>query len=624
MILGGGFQRGQSRARAAVGRPALSLGSPSKTMVNPTPSVPAPLALIPYAERFLEGRRAVIFGDATAGLAEEAAERGARLVHVYDPDGARVAQAVATAPQGVSFAVYREGGDAGVRDGAFDVCIIPDLSRFPDPQALLAIARRLCAAGAVLLAATPRVDGRRGESLRGRPGPLNYYDFHAVIARHFPAVKMVGKVPFQGYALVDFAFDGDLEVSVDASLTDGDDREPVAYVAIASDRRVELEPYAIIQLPGAPPAPAAPAPVALPPALTPDPELKKATEARQQAEARLADEQRRSAELGRALSEAGALPRQLEMRLTEEARRAEMLASQIQRAQESSERLLRENRALQERLQQSAKTLAEAQAERARLAQREEALARKLREAEAIPRGVDPAKVEALRKRVEEVEAQHKAALHEVHEVRARLDAALHQAEELKVQLAQQQQAAAQTAAQAAALQEQARRASAQAQAEQTEHAAELSKAEAALQERAREIAQLRAEVERRGAMVRELLQAIEARDSAGAGSAEHQRVTHLERELGAVQDQLRRVSALALQREGEAKAAQAKIDQLGQQLAAAAPAAELEAAQREIQALRTALQQERAQRAALEASQGEATPDEVVLEHQRRPEPGP
>jgi SAM-dependent methyltransferase len=577
-------------------------------MVNPTPSVPAPLALIPYAERFLEGRRAVIFGDATAGLAEEAAERGARLVHVYDPDGARVAQAVATAPQGVSFAVYREGGDAGVRDGAFDICIIPDLSRFPDPQALLALARRLCAAGAVLLAATPRVDGRRGESLRGRPGPLNYYDFHAVIARHFPAVKMVGKVPFRGYALVDFAFDGDLEVSVDASLTDGDDREPVAYVAIASDRRVELDPYAIIQLPGDLPAPVAPAP---------DPELKKATEARQQAEARLADEQRRSAELGRALSEAGALPRQLEMRLTEEARRAEMLASQIQRAQESSERLQRENRALQERLQQSAKTLAEAQAERARLAQREEALARKLREAEAIPRGVDPAKVEALRKRVEEVEAQHKAALHEVHEGRARLDAALHQVEELKAQLAQQQQAAAQAAAQV-------RRVAAQAQEEQTEHSAELSKAEAALQERAREIAQLRAEVERRGAMVRELLQAIEARDSAGGGSAEHERVAHLERELGAAQAQLRRVSALALQREGEAKEAQAKIDQLGQQLAAAAPAAELEAAQREIQALRTALQQERAQRAALEASQGEVTPDEAVLEHQQRSEPGP
>jgi SAM-dependent methyltransferase len=587
-------------------------------MVNPTPSVPAPLALIPYAERFLEGRRAVIFGDATAGLAEEAAERGARLVHLYDPDGARVAQAVATAPQGVSFAVYREGGDAGLRDGAFDVCIIPDLSRFADPQALLALARRLCAAGAVLLAATPRVDGRRGESLRGRPGPLNYYDFHAVIARHFPAVKMVGKVPFQGYALVDFAFDGDLEVSVDASLTDGDDREPVAYVAIASDRRVELDPYAIIQLPGGPPAPAAPAPVALPPAApAPDPELKKATEARQQAEARLADEQRRSAELSRALSEAGALPRQLEMRLTEEARRAEMLASQIQRAQESSERLLRENRALQERLQQSAKTLAEAQAERARLAQREEALARKLREAEAIPRGVDPAKVEALRKRVEEVEAQHKAALHEVHEGRARLDAALRQTEELKAQLAQQQQ-------QAAALQAQARRASAQAQEEQTEHSAELSKAEAALQERAREIALLRAEVERRGAMVRELLQAIEARDSAGGTSAEQERVAHLERELGAAQAQLRRVSALALQREGEAKAAQTRLDQLGQQLAATAPAAELEAAQREIQALRTALQQERAQRAALEASQGEPTPDEVVLEHQRRPEPGP
>lgn len=618
--------------------PCVAASDPTQmTMANLTPTVPAPLALIPYAERFLEGRRVVIFGDATARLAEEAAERGARLVHVYDPDGARVAQAVATAPKGLTFSVYRDGGDAGLRDGAFEVCLIPDLSRFPDARALLALARKACAAGSILLAATPRVEGRQGESARGRPGPLNYYDFYAAIKQHFAAVKMVGQVPFQGYALVDFSTDGELEISVDASLTDGEDREPVAYVAIASDRRVAVDPYAIIQLPTEIPE-TAEAPEA--PGLQQANEARnQANEARLQAETRLVDEQRRSAELGRALSEAGALPRQLEMRLTEEARRAEMLANQIQRAQESNERLLRENRTFQDRLQQSAKTLAEANAERARLAQREEGLQRKLREAEAIPRGVDPAKVDALRKRVEELESekavllrhvseietqysamqrqftelhtQYSVAHHQNHEHRVQLDAAFRQIEELKNNLQQQQQ-------QVAAMQTQARRAAAQANEEQTEHVADLSAAETTLKERAREIAALRAEVDRRGSMVRELLQTLEARGASPLGpQADHDHAAHLERELATARSQLNRVSGLAMQREGELKSAREQNAHFQAQATRA-----LASAQEEIQALRTALQQERAARAAAEAEQGEQNLPGALLEQQREQDP--
>ncbi|MCS6899554.1 MAG: hypothetical protein RMJ98_20575, partial [Myxococcales bacterium] len=164
-----------------------------------------------------------------------------------------------------------------------------------------------------------------------------------------------------------------------------------------------------------------------------------------------------------------------------------------------------------------------------------------------------------------------------------------------------------------------ARRVVAQSQEEQSEHAAELSRAETTLQQRAREIAQLRAEVDRRGVMVRELLQAMEARGSMGEHTSTQERVAHLERELGAAQAQLRRVSALALQRDGEVKAAREQVMHLEQRLTSMAPLEELEAARREIHALRTALQQERAQRAFLEASQGDATPAGVVLEHQQR-----
>jgi|GEM_PF-645795 len=693
-------------------------------MANRTLTVPSPLALIPYAERFLEGRRLVIFGDATAGLADEALDRGARLAHVYDPDPARVAQAQATAARGVSYAVHREGGDAGVRDGAFEVCLIPDLSMFADPRGLLAQVRRLVAAGSVVIAATPRVDGRKGESLKGR-GPLNYYDFYDVLVRQFPAVKMVGQVPFHGVALVDFSLEGPPEVSVDASLSD--DREPVAYVALASERRLSIDPYAIIQLPAEEADEEAPTAVdeaALRPlqeeARRFQEEARRAQEARQQAEAKLAEEQRRGADLARTLADAGALPRQLELKLTEEARRVEMLSAQIARGQETTERLNREVRTLQDRAVQAAKTLAEAQAERSRLAQREEAAARKIRELEAVPRGVDPTKVDALRQRVDEVEREKAAALHQLGELTAQLAQLTAQNDRLTAQggqlsaqgeklsaqgeklsaqngeltaqlaqltaqsnklaaqsnrlaaqnseltaqltqlsaqskegaaqhreltaqnsklVAQNNQLSAQITSlkeqlgqahqQATELKRQVDIARAQAAEEQPEHAADLAAAELTLRERAREIAALRHEVERRGGMVRELLQALEAQESAPLGptpALERERLVHLERELSTAREQSTRASSLLLRREADLAAALGRVGELEREKAASVAAekaasvasAELNAALSEIQALRLALQQERAQRAQIEASAGaSAREEEVALEDQ-------
>lgn len=597
-------------------------------MANSTLTVPSPLALIPYAERFIEGRRVVIFGDASTYLAEGVLERGARSVHVYDPDGSRAAQAAATAQKGLTFSGYRSG-DTNPREGSFEICIIPDLGRFPDPLALLTQARRSCAAGAILLAATPRVED---EDASEHPSLLNYYSFYTAVRKHFRAVKMVGQVPFQGYALVDFSA-GDLEISVDASLTDAEDREPIAYLAIASDHRLAIDPYAIVQLPTeleAEPVAPADAPTAL--------EVRQAVEVQRQAEARLSEEQRRNVELSRALAEAGALPRQLEMRLAEEAHRAEKLANQIQRTQENSERFLRENRALQEHLQQSARGLAEANAERVRFAQREEALQRRLREMEAIPRGVDPAKVDALRQHMEDLESANSALRYQISEMegyretaqrqlnelrtqssavqrqnqehRQRLEVALRQIAEQESQLQQQQQ-------QVAALQEQARRAASQAAEEQREHVTDLSTAEATLQERAREIAALRLEVDRRGGMVRELLQALEARNALPLGpQADSEHLAHLERELAAARAQIHQVSSLAVQRESELKLAKEQSARQQQESQA------LLAAQEEILALRTALQQEHAARAAAEATQGEQNVPEALLKVQQEQNP--
>src|SRR5262245_46274075 len=97
-------------------------------------------ALGAYLEPLVRGRRVAVLGDGSIGLAEALARRGARLVHSFDPDPTRTAQLLArsggpAARGGVSYAVL--GADLGVRDGAFDVVVLPDLSLFEDPAEMV-------------------------------------------------------------------------------------------------------------------------------------------------------------------------------------------------------------------------------------------------------------------------------------------------------------------------------------------------------------------------------------------------------------------------------------------------------------------------------------------------------
>ncbi|HVY45600.1 MAG TPA: hypothetical protein VHB21_06955, partial [Minicystis sp.] len=104
--------------------------------------------LAAYLESLVVGRRVVVLGDVSLGLAEELLDRGARVVHAYDVDAARVSEALARAApagDGPSYALL--AGDLGVRDGAFDVAVVPDLSLFADAGELLRRAKRLVGLG---------------------------------------------------------------------------------------------------------------------------------------------------------------------------------------------------------------------------------------------------------------------------------------------------------------------------------------------------------------------------------------------------------------------------------------------------------------------------------------------
>ncbi|MEP7126258.1 MAG: hypothetical protein ABJE95_35330 [Byssovorax sp.] len=218
------------------------------------------IVLPAYVEPLIRGRRVAVLGDATVGLAEELAQRGARLVHAYDPDPARAAEALARLSGGrtpqISYAVL--AGDLGVRDGAFDAVIVPDLSIFLDPAELMRRVRKLCAASGVAVVVAPNArtgtrllvpEAPAGATPRSS-APPGYYELYDLVSLQFPKVRMVGQAPFVGYTVADFAPGSEPEVSVDTSLLTASE-EPEYFIAVAGERTVSLEAYTVIELPWA-------------------------------------------------------------------------------------------------------------------------------------------------------------------------------------------------------------------------------------------------------------------------------------------------------------------------------------------------------------------------------------
>ncbi|NUQ79362.1 MAG: hypothetical protein HUU21_38115 [Polyangiaceae bacterium] len=224
------------------------------------------IVLSVHIEPLVRGRRVALLGDATTGLAERLGKAGARLLHAYDPDQARAAEALARAgnqkAQGsdsrlaappaphITFAAL--GADLGVRDGAFDVVVIPDLSLFSDAGEILRRARRLVSPSgvAVVVAPNPEVEAR----LLATDGPAHagalpgYYELYDLVSLQWSVVRMLGQAPFVGYTVADFAPEGEPSVAVDTSLLETTE-QPEWFIAVGSERPVDLEAYALVQVP---------------------------------------------------------------------------------------------------------------------------------------------------------------------------------------------------------------------------------------------------------------------------------------------------------------------------------------------------------------------------------------
>ncbi len=215
--------------------------SPLASEVGPV-SVSAQQALCVYAEELANDRRVVVIGDVSQGIGERLLTLGARAVHVFDPRADRVA----AAPE-VRGLVVRElpAGDLDVREGAFDLALIPDLGGV-DP-------------GGDLLARLRRVLGRSGVALVGtRAEPsseeaLDYYELYDRVALQFSHVRMIAQASFTGVTIADLGVETAPEVSVDTQLA-GEAAPAEHFFAVASQVEVRLAEYAIIQLPAPPPS----------------------------------------------------------------------------------------------------------------------------------------------------------------------------------------------------------------------------------------------------------------------------------------------------------------------------------------------------------------------------------
>lgn len=214
-------------------------------------SVRASVALAAYAEPVLEGRRVIVFGDSSSALAEQLLERGARLVHVYDPDAARVAEStVRNRSQNVAIASLSDMGLA-LREGAFDVGLVEDLTLTGPAHSVLKRLRRALSPRGVALVAAPNPEVTR-RLLPGGPSfdsALDYYQLYDAVSSEFQHVRMLGQTPFVGFAVVDFATQGTPEPSLDTAFVPGGAEEPEWFIAFASAVPLRLDEFQIVQLP---------------------------------------------------------------------------------------------------------------------------------------------------------------------------------------------------------------------------------------------------------------------------------------------------------------------------------------------------------------------------------------
>jgi hypothetical protein len=219
-------------------------------MTEPSSLEPS-IALAAYAEPLAANRRVLVFGNALGSLAVQLMERGARAVHVCDPDALRVSEATArNRSTQISFSSLADS-DLSLREGAFELSLIDNLGAY-DAVPLIRTAKRALGSRGVAVIACPNSEAAfpllREKGERATTS-LDYYALYDAVAAEFEHVRMLGQTPFVGYAIADFSASGEPEPALDTSLVPGGAEEPDFFIALASNQDVRLDEFAVIQLP---------------------------------------------------------------------------------------------------------------------------------------------------------------------------------------------------------------------------------------------------------------------------------------------------------------------------------------------------------------------------------------
>jgi hypothetical protein len=252
------------------------------------PTTPASLPLLSYAESLCAQARVLLVGDALSPMPRQLIERGARLVYVCDRNAARRAEAQARgADRNIVFGSL-DDGPAALRENFFDLVLIENLALEGDARATMAAVARLMTARASALVVAPNPESTRPLLAAEKPAQqLDYYALYDAVSAALPKVRMLGQVPFIGYAIVDFSAEGEPSPVLDTSLAPPRGEEPDYFVALAGRETKTLDEYAVIQLraadvlgerPARETAPPPPVVAAAPAAASPSPSLNKGLE----------------------------------------------------------------------------------------------------------------------------------------------------------------------------------------------------------------------------------------------------------------------------------------------------------------------------------------------------------